>query len=137
MNKEIHLDKTKSIKYIQDIFQSEFPFLRIDFYSAPQKAKPRFKLTNPNTTLGQLAENILPGVIQIDEKKKVGDLEAELKSRFGLNVQVLRKSGNSWLETTLTDDWTLEKQNKEGELLHNTPILPNDEVIDKDLLDPE
>lgn len=137
MNKEIHLDKTKSIRYIQDIFQSEFPFLRIDFYSGPQKTKSRLKVTNSNTTLGELVKDLLPGSIQIDEKIKVGDLEGELNRRFGLYAQVLRKSGNSWIETTLTDDWTLEKQNKEGELLYNTPSRQDDEVVDKDLLDPE
>jgi hypothetical protein len=31
-----------------------------------------------------------------------------------LSVQVFRKSGKSWLETTFTDGWTLKKQNQEG-----------------------
>ncbi|HEX4851927.1 MAG TPA: hypothetical protein VFV08_14025, partial [Puia sp.] len=103
----------------------------------PQRSKSRQKLTNPNLTLGELVQDLLPGAIQLDEKQKVGDLEAELKRRFGLNAQVLRRSGNSWIETSLTDDWTLEKQNKEGEMLYNTPVQTKDEMIDKDLMDPE
>jgi hypothetical protein len=27
---------------------------------------------------------------------------------------VFRKSGNLWLETTMTDDWTLQQQNDHG-----------------------
>jgi hypothetical protein len=30
-------------------------------------------------------------------------------------VQVLRKSGKAWLEATITDGWTLEEQNIQGE----------------------
>jgi hypothetical protein len=27
---------------------------------------------------------------------------------------VFRKSGKTWLETSVTDDWTLKRQNEEG-----------------------
>jgi hypothetical protein len=33
---------------------------------------------------------------------------------YGLSVQVFRKSGNVWLETSATDNWTLRQQNNEG-----------------------
>jgi hypothetical protein len=37
-------------------------------------------------------------------------------------AQVYRKSGKIWLETTVTDSWTLEEQNKQGESLSkNSP----------------
>ena len=36
---------------------------------------------------------------------------------YGLGVQVFRKSGNVWLETTVTDSWTLKEQNDQGESL--------------------
>jgi hypothetical protein len=47
----------------------------------------------------------------------VEELEKSFLVKFGLNVQVFRKSGKSWLETTITDKWTLEKQNTQGEEL--------------------
>jgi hypothetical protein len=31
-----------------------------------------------------------------------------------LSVQVFRKSGKNWLETTASDQWSLEKQNAKG-----------------------
>jgi hypothetical protein len=34
---------------------------------------------------------------------------------FGVPVQILRKSGKIWLETTMTDHWTLLQQNQHGE----------------------
>ena len=34
---------------------------------------------------------------------------------FGLSAQVFRLSGDVWLETTSTDNWTLEEQNSTGQ----------------------
>jgi len=45
---------------------------------------------------------------------KVIDLEKMFKNRFNLSAQVFRKSGNLWLETTMTDNWTLLQQNNHG-----------------------
>ena len=50
----------------------------------------------------------------------VGELENIFKDQFGANVQVSRKSGSLWLETTLTDKWTLLQQNEQGKEL-STP----------------
>ena len=47
----------------------------------------------------------------------VSDLEQKFAELFGLSVQVFRKSANVWLETTVTDGWTLEEQNRQGEAL--------------------
>jgi hypothetical protein len=47
----------------------------------------------------------------------VNELEQRFKSQFGLNIQVFRKHGKTWIETTVTDNWTLFKQNEEGKTL--------------------
>ena len=60
----------------------------------------------------------------------VGQLEKAFRERFGLNMQVSRKSGPVWLETTVTDKWTLRQQNEHGREL-SVPvkkILPEDEL---------
>jgi hypothetical protein len=44
----------------------------------------------------------------------VQDVEQLLWDAFGLSVQVFRKSGNLWLETTVTDQWSLAYQNEQG-----------------------
>ena len=46
--------------------------------------------------------------------KLQNELEKIFKDQFGLAVQVFRKSGNLWLETTMTDNWTLQQQNNHG-----------------------
>ena len=44
----------------------------------------------------------------------VTDFENALMDQFGLSAQVFRRSGNIWLETTITDYWTLKQQNEHG-----------------------
>lgn len=44
----------------------------------------------------------------------VSELEQHFADVYGLSVQVFRKSGEVWLETTTTDNWSLEKQNQEA-----------------------
>ncbi len=38
-------------------------------------------------------------------------------SKAGLKVKVYRRFCNVWIEATLTEEWTLEQQNTEGQLL--------------------
>ncbi len=45
---------------------------------------------------------------------KVRTLENVFYETYGLKVQVFRLSGNIWLQTTSTDEWTLHEQNRKG-----------------------
>ncbi|MDE3144966.1 MAG: hypothetical protein KGL19_12475, partial [Bacteroidota bacterium] len=47
----------------------------------------------------------------------VSELEQKFNDIYGLSTQVFRKSGNIWLVTTVTDKWTLEEQNRQGEII--------------------
>lgn len=52
--------------------------------------------------------------LDIYSDMKINELEKLVFKKFGLDVQVSRKSGVLWLETTMTDGWTLLKQNEHG-----------------------
>jgi hypothetical protein len=43
---------------------------------------------------------------------KTSTFEQTLKEKFGINVQVFRKAGELWLQTTITDHWTLAEQER-------------------------
>jgi hypothetical protein len=47
----------------------------------------------------------------------VTELEKEFNGLYKLHTQVFRRSGNIWLETTITDGWTLKEQNNQGEMI--------------------
>jgi hypothetical protein len=48
-------------------------------------------------------------------------LERLFENEYGLHLQVFRRSGNTWLETSVSDDLTLEEQEAKAEssLRHN------------------
>ena len=50
----------------------------------------------------------------------VTELETMFRENFGLYVQVFRRSGKLWLETTATDSWTLTVQNDQGKELSDS-----------------
>jgi hypothetical protein len=50
----------------------------------------------------------------IEDSMSVAELEKAFKDKFGLLTQVFRRSGNIWLETTITDRWSLKQQNDLG-----------------------
>jgi len=65
------------------------------------------------------------GTITIAPGMTVNELEQNFKDVYGLSVQVFRKSGKVWLETTVTDGWSLEEQNRQGEDLSKLSFLNN------------
>ncbi|MEI8136499.1 MAG: hypothetical protein WCH21_04145 [Bacteroidota bacterium] len=71
----------------------------------------------PSKTLGECRTIHDSGTITITPQMTVADLEQNFRDIYGLSAQVFRKSGKVWLETTVTDVWTLEEQNSQGESL--------------------
>jgi len=67
--------------------------------------------------LKSINKKLRVGVIEIDSTMTVADFENQMKEKFGLSVQLSRLSGNSWIQTSLTDHLTLDVQNKLGEEL--------------------
>ena len=68
-------------------------------------------------TVGECRRIHKSSSIAITPRMKVSQLENIFIEQYGLSVQVFRKSGRVWLETTMTDDWTLAEQNRQGEEL--------------------
>jgi len=56
----------------------------------------------------------MEGELLIDDVMTVSDLESTFRNQFGLAAQVFRRSGNIWLETSITNGWTLKQQNDHG-----------------------
>ena len=44
----------------------------------------------------------------------VANMQQSFSDVYGLEIQVFRKSGKAWLESTIPDGWTLEEQNRQG-----------------------
>lgn len=106
------------MKDIQTEFNQKFPYLRLEFYKGKHESgepSPASKQLDPEKTIGQVRKVHNEGELSIDGHLKVSTLEDRFWELYGLNVQVFRLSGNLWLQTTTTDQWTLAEQNRKGE----------------------
>lgn len=117
---KITINDHRKIFAIQEEFSSLFPYLKIEFFSKPHTSggESSKKLIRHNSkTIGECRTSHHSGSITITSGMTVSDLEQRFQDVYGLSVQVFRKSGKSWLETTVTDNWSLDQQNKQGEEL--------------------
>lgn len=114
---EMIISDNKSLKDLQEDFSSFFPYLKIEFFSASHKAlkaSPKSQLLNANQKIGDVRKKRDEGKLALTGDLTVADFEAAMWEKFGLSIQVFRQSGKLWIETSLTDSWTLERQNSEG-----------------------
>ena len=112
---KLDISKYKSIQEVSEDFTSQYPFLKLEFYKmADMGSSMRAKERLPHSTLLRSAGLKNPGFIEIYDEMTVGELEKTLLQQFGLAAQVSRNSAGIWLETTMTDNWSLGKQNKYG-----------------------
>lgn len=108
----------KKLKDIQQEFNEKFPYLKLEFYKGKHESgspSPVGKQLDPEKTIGQVRTVHVEGDLGIDGHLKVSTLEDRFWEQYGLNVQVFRLSGNLWLQTSTTDQWTLAEQNRKGE----------------------
>ncbi|RMD97871.1 MAG: hypothetical protein D6816_16940 [Bacteroidetes bacterium] len=107
----------KKIKDIQQEFQQLFPYLQLHFYKGRHKegkpSPPETQL-DPELSIGEVRTIHNEGELTIQPEMTVGELENLFWTKYGLNVQIFRRSGNLWLQTTKTDTWTLAEQNRKG-----------------------
>jgi hypothetical protein len=116
----LKIDNSKKIAGVKDEFNNLFPYLKLEFFRHGHevyKANPKMDMLNPELSLKAIRKKENEGEILINENMSVADLESLFREVFGISAQVFRKSGKSWLETSVTDDWTLKRQNDEGKEL--------------------
>jgi hypothetical protein len=116
----INIEDNNNIYGIQEKFSSLFPFLKLEFFrksSQQNTISTKQLITNTSKTLAECRTVFKAGHITIAPEMTVSELEKSFNEIYGLYTQVFRKSGNIWLVTTITDNWTLEEQNQQGEII--------------------
>lgn len=116
---EININGTSTLSQIQEAFKTHFPYLKLAFFkvsdNGPQQYNKAHLITEPSTTIQQLSTtNSSSANISINGHLKVSSLEQHFMEQFGIPVQVFRKSGATWLQTTTSDNETLTEQNSKG-----------------------
>lgn len=119
------LTYSKTIADVQEAFIELFPHLKIEFFTRPHEdttaSWSKFLIFDRNQTLKEVGM-LKEGVLTLTNDTITGEFEQFLSVRYGLFVQVFRKSRGTWLETTRTDKWTLGLQESNGKESANTIV---------------
>lgn len=130
---DIYISEDATIANIQNEFQAAYPFLKLEFYWQPHEAgsaSPAWEKIAPQTPIEDIRMVHSFGWISISHSRTAQELEYDFRHNYGLNVQVLRKSGDLWLETTKTDNWTLGQLNDEGKMAEKHIFFYPEEPIE-------
>jgi len=106
----LQIETGKQVKQIQAAFNTRYPYLKIEMIKR-QGSKAEAMKENDVIT------KVPATTISMGDQQTVARLEQEFLEKAGLKVKVYRRFCNVWIETSLTNDWTLEQQNTEGKLL--------------------
>ena len=119
----IQIRKSKEIGEVQKDFTNAYPFLKLEFYrNTTGRLGSTIRQNLIKSVLLNEAGNHKEGDLELTDSMTVGQLEQSFYDKFGMMVQVSRKSGTIWLETTMTDNWTLKQQNEHGREL-SAPVV--------------
>lgn len=110
----ITITDQQTIRELQEKFSQTFPFLRLDFFLPGSGSLPKaaLRISDSSINLGSIRRNHTEGEIAISGKDTVHHIEEIFRKRFGLEAQIFRRSGTTWLLTTATDGLSLNKQNE-------------------------
>lgn len=111
---KILIKKESKVEDICKFFTACYPFLKIELYKKPLYNSSKKEALPFSQPLGQLVNDNFKKSIAVSDTTTVAELE-DCFSLIGLKAEVFRKSGNVWVETSLTNNWTLQQQNHEGE----------------------
>ena len=114
----IEINPNKKLKDINSAFNKAYPFLKLEFFSKShkwQESSSVLQLLQQDLTVSEVTHSLLcSGFIEIHYWQKTGIIEMKFLQQFNLSVQVYRKNGENWVQTSGTDELTLEEQNKAG-----------------------
>ena len=90
----------KKLSDIQREFNSQFPYLKLEFYQgqhATGEEATSQRLLNVDQTIREISPDAPAEDLKIDGKLKVSTLKQKILERYGLNIQIFRKSGDTWM----------------------------------------
>ena len=114
----IEINPKKKLNEINSAFTKVYPFLKLEFFSKPhkwQESSSVVQLLQQDLTILEVTHSLLcSGFIELHYWQKTGIVEMMFLQQFNLSVQVYRKNGDHWIQTSGTDELTLEEQNEAG-----------------------
>ncbi|MEO5999166.1 MAG: hypothetical protein ABIN89_20500 [Chitinophagaceae bacterium] len=118
---EIRIEPGRTFDEINETINSIYPFLKIERLSSLNQT---LDIMVNNEDLGAIytpkKETTQNALITIDDNTTVADLINQLEEKLDLHVKVLRRLNDLWIVTSLTDNWTLKRQNLAGKQFNSS-----------------
>jgi hypothetical protein len=105
------------VKEVEKVFSSRYPYLKMEIVKEGLRWLPAATEDTDAEMWKHQAEEILDTEIGLGDGMTVVELETRLREILGVPVVILRRSGNFWIETSMTRKWTLREQNDHGQEL--------------------
>ena len=106
---KLQIQDDMTVAALQAEFNAMFPFLKLEVKSELAKAG-----VHKSTLLRYCRRVHTNGEFEVLPQEPLVEFIARLKQEFDLHVEVFRNCGKLWIATTLSNAWTLERQNNEG-----------------------
>ncbi|MBV4360205.1 hypothetical protein [Pinibacter aurantiacus] len=117
----IQINDNRRLHDLQLEFSKTFPFLKIEFFKKKHSDRQLSKthlVETGSQCVCDVRKSHEEGVLEITSTMTVEQFESSFVKQFSLPVQVFRKAGRLWRETTLTSMWTLHEQNEHGKQIN-------------------
>jgi len=114
---KIHITDSSTTEEIKERFSRVYPFLKLEFYTkahAENEGSKKEDLISGLKEIKEIRTVHNEGDFIITPETTAGEVEQGFERLFGIHIQVFRKSGRLWLETTATDGWPLKEHNEIG-----------------------
>lgn len=114
MSTAIEIDNDfMTLRDIKEQFNNKFPNLKIEFFEQTHEVgegSPKQAIYDDAFRLKDIRKEGSMEPISIHGNTKTSTLEKHFEEEYGVSVQVYKKRGKTWIQSTSTDDWTLSEQ---------------------------
>lgn len=112
---KILLQPNRTVEQMKEDFTNAFPYLKISFFTKKQESEGALtEEIDPATQLIEVSSILNENEMVINSTDTIKEAERKFEKQYGLPVHIFRKQNGVWLDTTITDDLTLQEQNTWG-----------------------
>ncbi|HWI92355.1 MAG TPA: hypothetical protein VNT20_13835 [Flavisolibacter sp.] len=111
----ILLQSNRTVEQMKEDFSNAFPYLKISFFTKKQESEGALtEEVDPSAQLIEVSSVLKDGDTVVNSTDTIKEAEQKFEKQYGLPVHIFRKQNGVWMDTTITDDLTLQEQNTWG-----------------------
>jgi hypothetical protein len=124
----IEINSNTTLGDVIQAFTNYYPYLKMEFFKKHhhwQEESSSNEILTHSYLVNSFTNVDNNHFIIFHYWQKTGVVEQDFYTKYGLNIQIYRRQGDQWVQTTGTDELSLEEQNEIGrkateDLLHGS-----------------